>query len=122
MEHAPYDAIVVAAGGPDVPPPLREQLAIGGRLVMPVGATSRFQTLVRLRRTGEDTHERETLGECRFVPLVGEEGWSDTEAPMTLRAPTDLVAGEAFNGLLLINGNYTNNPGSKPVFVSVNAM
>ena len=86
-EHAPYDAIVVAAGGPDVPATLREQLAIGGRLVMPVGATARLQTLVRVRRTGEDTYERETLGECRFVPLVGEEGWGQAEeAPTVLRA------------------------------------
>ncbi len=80
-EHAPYDAIVVAAGGPDVPTTMREQLAIGGRLVMPVGATARLQTLVRVRRTGEDTYEQERLGECRFVPLVGEEGWSEAQAP-----------------------------------------
>ncbi len=86
-EHAPYDAIVVAAGGPDVPPALREQLAIGGRLVMPIGASPRLQTLVRVRRTGPDAYARETLGECRFVPLIGEEGWSDTETPTALRAP-----------------------------------
>ena len=84
-EHAPYDAIVVAAGGPDVPPALREQLAIGGRLVMPVGATPRLQTLVRVRRTGPDAYEREDLGECRFVPLIGKEGWAE-EPGTTLRA------------------------------------
>ncbi len=99
-EHAPYDAIVVAAGGPDVPATLREQLAIGGRLVMPVGATARLQTMVRVRRTGEDTYERETLGECRFVPLVGEEGWSDAEAPTVLRAPRSETRPETIARLL----------------------
>ena len=51
-EHAPYDAIVVAAGGPGIPQPLLEQLAVGGRLVIPVGPTPRAQELVRVRRTG----------------------------------------------------------------------
>src|SRR2546427_520229 len=53
-QAAPYDAIVVAAGGPEVPPALREQLAIGGRLVIPIGDTSREQRLVRVQRVGED--------------------------------------------------------------------
>jgi len=79
-EYAPYDAIVVAAGGPDVPAALADQLAIGGRLVMPVGATQHAQTLVRIRRTGESTHQREMLGECRFVPLIGAQGWSEDDA------------------------------------------
>src|SRR4029079_15536333 len=79
-EHAPYDAIVVAAGGPEVPRPLAEQLAIGGRLVMPVGATQHAQTLIRVRRTGETTYAREALGECRFVPLIGASGWREDEA------------------------------------------
>lgn len=87
-EHAPYDAIVVAAGGPDVPPALADQLAIGGRLVMPVGTTQRLQTLIRLRRAGPETYTRETLGECRFVPLVGAEGWSEAETGEVLGAST----------------------------------
>jgi protein-L-isoaspartate(D-aspartate) O-methyltransferase len=71
-EHAPYDAIVVTAGGPDVPPSLLRQLAIDGRLVMPVGP-SRSQRLVRIFRSGEDTYEREALEEVAFVPLIGAE-------------------------------------------------
>ena len=74
-EHAPFDAIVVAAGGPDVPRTLLRQLAIGGRLVMPVGAAPRWQTLVRITRTGADTYDRDTLEEVAFVRLLGAEGW-----------------------------------------------
>jgi protein-L-isoaspartate(D-aspartate) O-methyltransferase len=78
-EHAPYDAIVVTAGGPDVPRSLLQQLALGGRLVMPVGPTSRAQRLVRVVRTGEETYDREPLEEVSFVPLIGAEGWSAHE-------------------------------------------
>ncbi|MGC9335230.1 MAG: protein-L-isoaspartate(D-aspartate) O-methyltransferase [Anaerolineae bacterium] len=74
-EHAPYDAIVVTAGGPQVPEPLLEQLAVGGCLVMPVGPSHYSQELVRIRRTGETDYHRENLGAVRFVPLVGSEGW-----------------------------------------------
>ena len=73
-EHSPYDAIVVTAGGPAVPPSLLRQLATGGRLVMPVGR-SLSQRLVRVVRTGEETDERECLEEVSFVPLLGAEGW-----------------------------------------------
>ena len=76
-EHAPFDGIVVAAGGPEVPRSLREQLAVGGRLVIPVGPTQRLQKLVRITRTGEDAYEQEDLMEVRFVPLVGTEGWEE---------------------------------------------
>ncbi len=74
-EHAPYDAIAVAAGGPDVPRSLLDQLAVGGRLVMPVGTDERMQELVRVRRLTEDRYERESLGRVSFVPLIGAEGW-----------------------------------------------
>jgi protein-L-isoaspartate(D-aspartate) O-methyltransferase len=74
-EHAPYDAIVVTAGSPDVPPSLLRQLAIDGRLVMPVGPL-RSQRLIRIVRSGEDTYEREVLEEVAFVPLIGAEGWT----------------------------------------------
>jgi protein-L-isoaspartate(D-aspartate) O-methyltransferase len=76
-ERAPFDAIVVAAGGPTVPAPLKNQLAIGGRLVIPVGATPRVQNLLRVRRTGQDSWREEDLGAVAFVPLIGEEGWPD---------------------------------------------
>ena len=74
-EHAPYDGIVVAAGGPAVPPPLREQLAVGGRLVIPVGEEVHLQELVRVRRRSATEYATEHLGGVRFVPLVGEHGW-----------------------------------------------
>lgn len=79
-EHAPFDAIVVAAGGPDVPETLKQQMAIGGRLVIPVGASLHAQRLVRVRRISEDEYKEEDLGSVRFVPLIGAAGWEDEEA------------------------------------------
>ena len=75
LENAPYDAIVVAAGGPDVPDSLKQQLLIGGRLVMPVGSSERRQHLICLTREGEIDFRRSNLGAVAFVPLIGEEGW-----------------------------------------------
>jgi protein-L-isoaspartate(D-aspartate) O-methyltransferase len=74
-EHAPFDVIIVTAGGPRVPRPLLEQLAVGGRLVMPVGSRQLGQRLMRVTRTGEDTYHHEGLEDVAFVPLIGEEGW-----------------------------------------------
>lgn len=74
-EHAPYDAIVVTAGAPEVPSPLLEQLATGGRLVIPVGVNPYLQTLVRVRRVSDKDYSREELCAVRFVPLVGSAGW-----------------------------------------------
>lgn len=73
--EAPFDAILVTAGGPDVPPALLSQLAIGGRLVIPIGATLGTQSLIRFTRTGANRVEREDMGEVRFVPLIGAQGW-----------------------------------------------
>jgi protein-L-isoaspartate(D-aspartate) O-methyltransferase len=73
---APYDAIVVAAAGPRVPAALREQLAVGGRLVMPVGGQHATQRLVRLVRASADRFDETDLGGVMFVPLVGAQGWS----------------------------------------------
>jgi len=78
-EHAPYDAIVVAAGGPIVPEALKRQLRIGGRLVMPVGKNQRVQELVRVTRVSHDEYESEELADVRFVPLIGAEGWPSSE-------------------------------------------
>jgi protein-L-isoaspartate(D-aspartate) O-methyltransferase len=75
-EHAPYDAIVVAAGGPQVPESLKEQLKIGGRLVIPVGADPRSQELVRVTRVSKNQYRSEDIADVRFVPLIGEEGWA----------------------------------------------
>ena len=76
-EEAPFDAIVVTAGAPCVPESLKGQLAIGGRLVIPVGSTQAYQKIVRITRIDEDTFESEQLLPVRFVPLIGEEGWKD---------------------------------------------
>jgi protein-L-isoaspartate(D-aspartate) O-methyltransferase len=84
-EHAPYDAIVVTAGAPEVPDTLKKQLAVGGRLVIPVGS-SRLQELLRIRRTAEDRYEQEERLSVRFVPLVGAEGWEDPDRRRTSRA------------------------------------
>lgn len=78
-QHSPYDAIVVTAGDPEVPKALRDQLAIGGRLVMPVGAAP-WRQLVRVVRTGADDYHSEDLGGVAFVPLIGAEGWSEEGA------------------------------------------
>jgi protein-L-isoaspartate(D-aspartate) O-methyltransferase len=75
-ERAPYDAIVVAAGGPQVPESLKEQLKIGGRLVIPVGADPRSQELVRVTRISTNEYRSEDIADVRFVPLIGEEGWA----------------------------------------------
>jgi len=72
-EHAPYDAIAVAAGGPEVPPALQQQLAIGGRLVIPVGGRDE-QLLLRLTRHGDEIRA-ERLSSVRFVPLIGAHAW-----------------------------------------------
>jgi protein-L-isoaspartate(D-aspartate) O-methyltransferase len=78
-EYAPYNAIIVAAGGPQIPQALKDQLAVGGRLVMPVGSEQRAQRLVRLILLDEDEYEQETLSHVRFVPLIGEQGWEKEE-------------------------------------------
>ena len=73
--HAPYQGIVVTAGAPEIPGALLSQLAPQGRLVIPVGPTQHLQTLVRVRRVGENDFRREELCPVRFVPLIGEQGW-----------------------------------------------
>jgi protein-L-isoaspartate(D-aspartate) O-methyltransferase len=73
--YAPYDAILVAAGGPEIPQPLMEQLADGGRMLVPVGPRD-VQRLVLVRRHG-DRFEQEEVLDCTFVPLLGRFGWAD---------------------------------------------
>ena len=80
-EKAPFDAIFVAAGGPSIPVSLQEQLEIGGRLIIPVGDTPREQRLMRITRIAANKFEEEDLGGVMFVPLIGEEGWNDEDAP-----------------------------------------
>jgi len=73
--NAPYDAILVAAGGPGIPEPLVAQLKVGGRLVVPVGETREAQRLIRITKT-ETGRKQEDHGSCAFVPLIGQHGWS----------------------------------------------
>jgi len=87
-EHAPYDAIIVAAGGPSIPESLKDQLKIGGRLVIPVGADLHIQELVRLTRIAKGEYRREDLADVRFVPLLGEEGWTEPQPVRLRHAPT----------------------------------
>ena len=74
---APYNAILAAASGSHVPQPLVDQLAPGGRLVMPLGEPGWVQELVKVTKGPGDKLVRENLGGVRFVPLIGEEGWKD---------------------------------------------
>jgi protein-L-isoaspartate(D-aspartate) O-methyltransferase len=72
---APYDAIIITAAAPEVPEPVQEQLADGGRLLVPVGPRW-TQTLVRVRRQGDQFCTEESIG-VAFVPLVGQHGWQE---------------------------------------------
>ena len=72
--YGPYDAILVAAGGPRIPDPLIAQLGVGGRLVIPIGETRESQKLVRVIKT-EAGQKIEDHGSCQFVPLIGQHGW-----------------------------------------------
>jgi protein-L-isoaspartate(D-aspartate) O-methyltransferase len=72
-DYAPFDAILVTAGAPRVPEPLAEQLAEGGRLLIPIGGREE-QTLTLLTRRGNEL-ERRDIGPARFVPLIGKHGW-----------------------------------------------
>jgi protein-L-isoaspartate(D-aspartate) O-methyltransferase len=103
-EAAPFDAIIVAAGGPEIPEALRRQLKVGGRLIIPVGTLGREQRLVKVVRDSEHEFHEEDLGPVMFVPLIGEQGWADTETqprglrhaepsppPARKQAPADLI-------------------------------
>jgi protein-L-isoaspartate(D-aspartate) O-methyltransferase len=76
-QAAPFDAIIVSAGGPKVPLALKQQLAIGGSLVIPVGASGRRQNLLSVTRTEKAAFEEENLGLVKFVPLIGKGGWRE---------------------------------------------
>ena len=73
-EFAPFDGIIVTAGSPSIPNKLKEQLAVGGRMIIPVGDKV-SQKLLLVKKTGENNFEVETIPEFAFVPLIGREGW-----------------------------------------------
>lgn len=75
-EFCPYDGIIVTAGGPSVPENLKKQLAIGGRLVIPVG-DKESQTLKIITKIAEDVFETKDVPKFKFVPLIGREGWKE---------------------------------------------
>jgi protein-L-isoaspartate(D-aspartate) O-methyltransferase len=97
-EHAPYDAILVAAAGPVVPEALKLQLAVGGRLIVPVGAGLTLQRLLRVTRVSESEFREEDLGDVRFVPLIGAQGWATegegSEVPAAARPSRPAVVAE----------------------------
>jgi len=74
--YAPFDGILVAAGGPAMPEPLLDQLKRGGKLVIPIGPDQKSQRLIRVTRTDKG-FRTEDFGPCAFVPLIGEHGWGD---------------------------------------------
>jgi len=84
-KHAPFDAILVTAGSPHIPSALQDQLADGGRLVIPVGSRG-FQELQRMTRRG-DSYTIEKLGGCVFVPLIGLQGWAEEDPRGNLQNP-----------------------------------
>ena len=103
-EAAPFDVILVAAGAPQAPNALREQLAIGGRLIMPVGLEDHGQRLLKITRRTANTYDEEDLGGVRFVPLIGAEGWTEDDrraaskhaaGPTRVHTPAQLLAAAA---------------------------
>src|SRR5690606_23964580 len=86
-DKAPFDAILVAAGGECVPEPLKHQLAIGGRLVVPIGGED-LQSLLCMTRNGENEWSEDNLGGVRFVPLIGAHGrWDNGERSASNHTP-----------------------------------
>jgi protein-L-isoaspartate(D-aspartate) O-methyltransferase len=89
-EHAPFDAILVSAGAPIIPESLKSQLAVGGRMVVPVGSTKRSQELLRITLRADGEYETEDLADVRFVPLIGEQGW-EVDAAEAEAVPARLI-------------------------------
>jgi protein-L-isoaspartate(D-aspartate) O-methyltransferase len=74
-DHAPFRRIYVTAAAPKIPEPLKDQLAIGGRLIVPVGQQDNYQELILIEKITEDEFKTTNLGGVAFVPLIGEHGW-----------------------------------------------
>jgi len=93
-EAAPFDAILVTAGGPEIPQALRMQLKLGGRMIIPVGDIIHHQRLVKVLRRGEHEFSEQELEAVRFVPLIGEQGWADPGAQTPSRVQKQQTASE----------------------------
>lgn len=91
-DHAPFDAILVSAGAPVIPESLKSQLAVGGRMVVPVGSNKRAQELLRITHRPDGRFDREDLADVRFVPLIGEQGWEVEEPAAESRPPRVIQA------------------------------
>ncbi len=75
-EYAPYNGIIVTAGGPTIPQRLVKQLAIGGRMVVPIG-NRKTQTMKIITKISEDEFQTKDIPNFKFVPLIGKEGWKE---------------------------------------------
>lgn len=108
IDEAPFDAILVSAGGPVVPESLKSQLAPGGRMVVPVGTDLQSQELVRVTRREKGQFDREDLADVRFVPLIGEQGWELEEPAPEAGRPRVIQArpkvSETLPGLIARHG------------------
>lgn len=96
-EHAPFDAILVSEGVPNIPVTLLHELKIGGCLIAPVGDNPRSQELVRITRVAEEEFEREDIADVRFVPLIGKDGWESPEDDWRVKPPRVVRARPAVN-------------------------
>jgi Protein-L-isoaspartate(D-aspartate) O-methyltransferase (PCMT) len=110
-EQAPFNAILVSAGGPRVPETLKQQLAAGGRLVVPVGRDI-HQTLLLVRRIDKDTFEQEDYGAVTFVPLIGTEGWVEPEQAKATRINAET---SGFADALLVPSQRATSSRSRPI-------
>ena len=115
-DEAPFDAILVSAGGPSVPKALMHQLAIGGRMVVPVGRDQRAQELIRVTRINADEFEQEDLADVRFVPLIGKQGWDSTDDEWQTKPPRVVPVRAAISmsapGLIAKEGETFIHPGN----------
>ena len=103
-EAAPFDAILVAAGGPEIPEALRSQLKIGGRLIIPIGELGGIQELVRVVRDGEDRYHEEDLGSVTFVPLIGAGGSAESTMDAAPASSRTLAETTSQNACSISNG------------------
>lgn len=76
-DAAPYDRIYVTASAPQIPPPLKKQLKVGGKLLIPVGSSRFYQNLILVEKIKENKYETHNLGGVAFVPLIGKYGWKE---------------------------------------------
>ncbi len=116
VERAPFDAILVSAGAPVVPESLLSQLADGGHMVVPVGASPLAQELLRITNHGDGRFETTDLADVRFVPLIGEHGWELDESRPQVTRPRVVRKEPATNqtlpSLIRRNSEAFDSPGS----------